>query len=268
MSASAPPTHETLGEHPHATARDAGWRRGVGRRHRRTWTEHHRDKEAVQRQVEFLAALNQTTLDLLGRRNVSELLQALVERVAILLNAPHAKFRCSKATNLPCARFPRAAITSRRSREAGASPHFSWRAMETRLPVVTDRYDEDPDSRSVYRASGVKSAAVFPIVRGTECVGVLGLAREQPGLPFNADDLRAGKLLAQMAALVLDNASIHEEAVRETEARTRALRESEERFRGRLRQKSQRFGTRITKASSAAVVNSTIPASGLTSSAK
>ena len=34
-------------------------------------TEHHRDKEAVQRQMEFLAALNQTTLELLQRRNVT-----------------------------------------------------------------------------------------------------------------------------------------------------------------------------------------------------
>jgi PAS domain S-box-containing protein len=61
---------------------------------------------------------------------------------------------------------------------------------------------------------------------------VLGLAREQPGYPFTSEDLREGMLLAQMAALVLNNAAIHEEAVREAEARTVALRESEERFRG------------------------------------
>jgi len=104
-------------------------------------TEHHRDKEAVQRQVEFLAALNQTTLDLLGRRNVSELLQALVERVAILLNAPHAEISLLEGDELACARFPkkkgRDYLAGDRV-EAG-EPALSWRAMETRLPVVTDR---------------------------------------------------------------------------------------------------------------------------------
>jgi hypothetical protein len=46
-------------------------------------------EESVRRQAEFLAALNQTTLELLGRRNVPELLQALVDRAASLLRSPH-----------------------------------------------------------------------------------------------------------------------------------------------------------------------------------
>src|SRR5688500_16901450 len=47
--------------------------------------------ESVRRQADFLAALNQTTLELLGRRNVSDLLQALVDRAASLLRSPHAQ---------------------------------------------------------------------------------------------------------------------------------------------------------------------------------
>src|SRR5690606_35625287 len=88
-----------------------------------------------------------------------------------------------------------------------------------------------PESRNVYRRRGVHAAAVFPIVRDTERVGVLGMAREEPDLPFTPEDIQEGLLLAQMAALVLHNAAIHEEALREAEARTAALRESEERFR-------------------------------------
>ncbi len=194
-------------------------------------TEHHRDKEAVQRQVEFLAALNQTTLELLGRRKVSEVLQALAERAAILLNAPHTEISLLEDGDLVVRAFSRGREYLAGDRVKRSEPALSWRAIDTRTPVVTDRYGEHPESRVVYRASGVQAAAIFPIVRGADCVGVLGLAREQPGVPFTADDLRAGKLLAQMAALVLDNASIHEEAVREAEARTAALRESEQRFR-------------------------------------
>ena len=195
-------------------------------------TEHHRDKEAVQRQMEFLAALNETTLELMQRRNVTDLLQALVERSALLLNSPHAEISLIDDGALVVRAFSKGREFLAGDRVTRDAPALSWRAIDSRAPVVTERYIDDPDSREVYRESGVQAAAVFPIVRGAECVGVLGFARAQPGLPFSADDIREGKLLAQMAALMLDNASIHEEAVRAAESRTAALRESEERFRG------------------------------------
>ncbi len=195
-------------------------------------TEHHRDKEAVQRQVEFLAALNQTTLELLGRRNITELLQALAERAAILLHAPHVEISLLEGDALVVRAFSKGRDYLLGDRVQRGEPALSWRAVETRSPVVAECYSAHPDSRKVYSVSGVESAAVFPIVRGAECVGVLGLARDQPGQPFTADDQRAGKLLAQMAALVLENASLHEEAVRDAALRTAALRENEERFRG------------------------------------
>jgi two-component system, cell cycle sensor histidine kinase and response regulator CckA len=195
-------------------------------------TERRRAEESVRRQADFLAALNQTTLELLGRRNVTELLQALVARASILLKSPHAEISLLEQGDLVLRAFSRDREYRGGDRLRRGEPAISWRAIETRLPVVVERYSEHPESRDFYRATGVHTASVFPIVRGTECVGVLGVAREQPGFPFTTEDLREGMLLAQMAALVLNNAAIHEEAVREAEARTVALRESEARFRG------------------------------------
>ena len=196
-------------------------------------TERRRAEESVRRQADFLAALNQTTLELLGRRNVNELLQALVARASLLLKSPHAEISLLEKGDLVLRAFSRDRGDYRGGdRIRRGEPAVSWRAVETRLPVVVERYADHPESRDFYHAPGVHTAAVFPIVRSSECVGVLGLAREQPGFPFTSEDLREGMLLAQMAALVLNNAAIHEEAVREAEARTVALRESEERFRG------------------------------------
>jgi PAS domain S-box-containing protein len=195
-------------------------------------TERRRAEESVRRQADFLAALNQTTLELLGRRNVTELLQALVARASLLLKSPHAEISLLEKGDLVLRAFSRDRDYRGGDRVRRGEPAISWRAVETRLPVVVERYADHPENRDFYRATGVHTAAVFPIVRAAECVGVLGIAREQPGFPFTSEDLREGMLLAQMAALVLNNAAIHEEAVREAEARTVALRESEERFRG------------------------------------
>ena len=195
-------------------------------------TEQRLTAGAVRRQVEFLAALNQTTLELVGRRTVAELLHALVSRAAVLLASPHAEIPLLEDDALIVR-----AVSSGRSfllgdRVGRSEPSLSWRAVAARTPVVVDDYAADPDSRAVDRARGLCAAAVSPIVRGDECVGVLGLPRETPGAPLSTEDIREGLLLARMAALVLHNAGLHEEAVRAAELRTTALRKSEQRFRG------------------------------------
>ncbi|WP_414660495.1 PAS domain S-box protein [Horticoccus sp. 23ND18S-11] len=195
-------------------------------------TDRRRADEAVRRQADFLAALNQTTLELLGRRNVGELLQALVARASVLLKSPHAEISLLEQGDLVLRAYSRDRYFPGGDRVRRGEPAISWRAVETRLPVVVDRVSAHPESRDFQRAPGVHTAAVFPIVRAHECVGVLGVAREQPGYPFTSEDLREGMLLAQMAALVLHNAAIHEDAVRESEVRNAALRESEARYRG------------------------------------
>src|SRR4030067_2805419 len=51
-------------------------------------TERKRVKEKLQQQNEYLAALNATTLGLISRLDLNELLEAIVHRAAQLLNTP------------------------------------------------------------------------------------------------------------------------------------------------------------------------------------
>lgn len=194
-------------------------------------TERRSAEDAARRQADFLTALNETTLELLGRRKVSDLLQALAERAATLLRSPHSEISLLEGGDLVVRAFSRGHEYLLGDRLSRSEPALSWRAVDTGRPVVVDCYDTHPESRAIYRTQGIHAAAVLPIMRAGECVGVLGLARDLAGLPFTPADIREGVLLAQMTALVLHNAAIHEEAVRETEARTAAHRESEARFR-------------------------------------
>lgn len=194
-------------------------------------TARHRAEDAVRRQVDFLAALNQTTLELVGRRNVADFLQALVTRAAALLRSPHAEISLLEDGALVVRAYSPGLDYLAGDRVPRSESALSWRAIDSRTPVVVADYTAQPDSRLLYRASGVHAAAVFPIVHGETCVGILGLARHQPDAPFSPEDVQEGLLLARMAALVLDNAGLHEEALRDAELRTAALRESEERFR-------------------------------------
>ncbi len=194
-------------------------------------TARHEAEDAVRRQVEFLAALNQTTLELVGRRNIAELLQALSARAAALLRAPHVEISLLDGEDLVVRAFSSGRDYLLGDRVSRTDRAVSWRAIDSRSPLVIDDYSADPDSRAVYRARGIRALAVFPIVRGERCIGVLGAAREAPHTPFSTEDVQEGLLLARMAALVLHHTGLLEEAIRDAELRTAALRESEERFR-------------------------------------
>ena len=95
-----------------------------------------------------------------------------------------------------------------------------------------DDYSQIQEHRQIYDRPPRRAVAIFSILHGSRCLGVLGLSRTAPEHSFSDEEIQHGVMLAQQAALVLHNAGIYDSSVQEAEARTIALRESEERFRG------------------------------------
>ena len=180
-------------------------------------------EEAVRRRAEFLAALNHTTLEMMGRRNVTELLQALAERAGTLLNSPHVEVALLEGEELVVRAFSRSCDYLVGDCVRRGEAPLDWQAVDSRVPVVVACYSEHPACRPIYRPHQLQAAANIPIIRGAECVGVLGIARTQPGLPYTDEEIQQGVLLARMAALVVHNASTYEEAVRENEEKFRGV---------------------------------------------
>jgi PAS domain S-box-containing protein len=185
---------------------------------------------AAARQAALYAAVNETALDLLARRGTAAVLQGLVDRATTLLDAPLVEVSLLDGEWL----VPRAwagPVPAAGLKPAGREAVLSWRAIDTRQPVVVANYSELPDGMPVYRQAGIHAVAIFPILQDNRAIGMLALCRLEPDHPFNPDDLEKGLLLAQLSALALHNARIYEDAVREADAKTAALRESEEKFR-------------------------------------
>ncbi|MBA4138141.1 MAG: hypothetical protein C0518_12565 [Opitutus sp.] len=183
---------------------------------------------AVAQEVDFYAALNETALDLLNRREKASLLQAVVERTAVLLDAPHVELALLEDDDVLVTRaYAGPAKNILGDRATRDEARFSWEAITARQPRIVEDYSARPDSRALYRELTTQAAAVFPILHGSECLGVLGLLRHRPGHAFNLKDIQKGQLITQLVAIALHNSSIYEDAVRVAEARTAALRESE-----------------------------------------
>ena len=186
----------------------------------------------VLRQKEFLETMQQITLELLERRDLAELLQTIVERAAVILDAPFGELMVKEGELLVVRAFTGNQPYQTGARMGREEAPLSWQAHDTGRPAVVTRYRERPTRRKIFDALRIESVAEFPIMRGAGCLGVLSLARTRAGQDFSAEEIQRGRLFAQMFSLVIHNAGIYADAVHQADARTRALRESEEKFRG------------------------------------
>lgn len=196
---------------------------------------------AASRQIEFLNALNQTTLALLQRRDKAEILEALAGRAAGLLEAVQVEVALVEGDELVTHAYGGTVRTSGGARARREEAVLSWRAIDSREAVFVERYAAQPGGSSIYRQAQFQAVAVFPILHGQRCLGVLGFLRDRPDHGFNEEEIGKGRLLAQLAALVIHNAEIYEDAVRVAAERTAALTEHERVFQNFIEKINQGF---------------------------
>ncbi len=190
-------------------------------------------QDQLQKQNDYLSILHQVTLDLLNRRELDDLLQVVVERSAVLLDAPFSELMLVEDGVLVVKAFTANQPGLKGDRVSREEARLSWLAYDTQEPVILDDYSIWEHRREVY-PSNLYAVADFPVIAGDRCLGVLSLGRSQPGYRFTAQQTETGILFARLVALVLDNVSLYDSAMREIAERKRAeslLQESEARFR-------------------------------------
>lgn len=173
-------------------------------------------------QKEFLTLLHQTTLELLDRRTLADLLQAVVDRAAIVLDAPYGELLLREGDELAVQAFTANQAFLAGDRVSRSQARLSWQAYDTHQPAVLEDYSAWASHRSIYDAIGLRAVADFPILIGSECLGVLAMGRTRPGQHFTADDVRKGMAFSHLAALVLDNANLYATALHEIAERKQA----------------------------------------------
>jgi diguanylate cyclase (GGDEF)-like protein len=91
---------------------------------------------------------------------------------------------------------------------------LSWQAVDTRKHVELDDYSSWSPRGTAYKKQNLHAVVAYPILNDDKCLGVLGLGRDKPGYGFTPDQIRFGSLLANLTALILNNAQLRE-ALRE-----------------------------------------------------
>ena len=172
-------------------------------------------QEQLQKQNDYLSILHQVTLDLLNRRDLSDLLNTIVNHSAILLDAPFSELMLEENGFLVVEAFTDNQPGLRGDRVTREQAKLSWQAFDTHQPVVLEDYSVWADKREIYDPHSLHATAEFPVMVGERCLGILALGRSQPDYRFTAEQIETGILFARLVALVLDNADLYESAVRE-----------------------------------------------------
>ncbi len=170
--------------------------------------ERERAEEKLRQQNDYLSILHQITLDLLNRRDMDELLQMIVDRAVILLDAPFGELMLEKDGELIVKTFTRNQEFLKGDRVGRAEAKLSWQAFDTKLPVVLEDYSTYPYRRDLYVDAGLRATTEFPVLVRCECIGVVSMGRSQPGYVFSEMQVEYGVLFAQLVALVLDSAQL------------------------------------------------------------
>jgi len=191
-------------------------------------------QDQLQKQNDYLSILHQVTLDLLNRRELGDLLQVVVDRSAVLLDAPFSELMIERDGSLVVEAFTANQIGLKDERVSRAEASLSWQAFDTHEPAVLVDYSTWEHRREMYAPMSLHAVADFPVMAGERCLGVLALGRSQPDHPFTPEQIETGILFARLVALVLDNANLYDAAMREIAERKHTealLQESEARFR-------------------------------------
>lgn len=191
----------------------------------------------LSRQKEELAALHETTLDLIRRLEETSLLEAILVRAAALMRAEHGFLYVvdDRAQQLIArAGIGRFADLIGRRLEKGEA--MAGRAWQTGEAVAVDDYHTWPGRLPGFEF--MRATVVLPLRAGPDIVGVIGLAHAEEGPRFGPEEVDLLGRFGRLASLALDNARLYSAA--QQELRDRRLAEKElERYAEDLRQANE-----------------------------
>lgn len=196
-------------------------------------TERKQMDQALRYRTNVLEALNQVTLDLINRHEMEDILQTLLMKISALLDASDISFDLVENGDT----LVTYAVTSEQPLKKGDTMRrgeggwLSWQAIDSGEPAVLDDYVTWANRRALYEGYPIHAIMIVPIHQRNCVIGAINISRCEANKPFNETDIYVAKQLAQMAALVLDNAQLYSQLqseLIESVRREGALHEAQE----------------------------------------
>lgn len=171
----------------------------------RKWAE-----ERLQQQNAYLGALHDTTLGLISRLDLNELLEALIARAGQLLGTSHGFIFLvdpdGEELEQKVGTGVFSAVIGFRLKPGEGVSGKIWQTGE---PLVVEDYDSYPDRAADFEYNLIGSVLGVPLKSGDRVVGTIGMAHDAAaGRRFSPEEIELLNRFAELAAIALDNAQL------------------------------------------------------------
>ena len=183
--------------------------------------ERRRAEEAVRQQNTYLTALHDTTLGLMRRLDLRELLQNIITRAGELVGTEHGYVHLIEPSGAELRMHVGIGIyqdfVGTRVKLGQGLAGTVWRNQE---PIVVDDYRYWSGRLPMVDRDVLRAVVGVPLKSHEQTVGVLGLASLDEGRTFSAAQVEALNRFAELATVALDNAQLYnasQEALQQTQ---------------------------------------------------
>ena len=174
-------------------------------------TERKKVEEALQRQNEYLATLHATTLGLISRLDLNDLLQTIVTRAGQLLGTPHGfVFLLEPGEEEIEQKVGVGVFTRTIGLRLKPGEGASGQVWQSGQPVIATDYGTWEHRALNYTHLQVITVAAVPLTSGDHVVGTIGLAHTaESDRRFGEAEMELLGRFAELASLALDNARLY-----------------------------------------------------------
>jgi class 3 adenylate cyclase/HAMP domain-containing protein len=169
----------------------------------------------LRRQADYLEALTETTLGIISRLDLDELLQAVVGRAGELLDAPHGYIYLADETETIIRRRIGVGVYEKSvGYQLRPGQGVAGRVWETGAPIVANDYANWSGRVPNPNHDGFIRAVIgVPLKSGDRVVGVLGMAYDTgSGRSFGDEEVTLLGRFAELVSISLDNARLYSAA--------------------------------------------------------
>ncbi len=173
------------------------------------------------RQNQYLAALHDTTVGLISRLAVNELLETVLIRAGQLLNAPHGFIFLTEpgVLELVC-KVGVGAMSQLTGSRRKPGQGMVGKVWQTGEPLVIEDYDSWSGRLDDFHHFPLGAIMAVPLKSEGQTLGVIGLAHDPgPDWTFSKEEVEVLRRFAQLASVALDNARLYS-AAQESQRRT------------------------------------------------
>ncbi len=182
-------------------------------------------------QAQYLSALHETSLAIINRLELASLLESILNRGEIIARTQHGYIDLYIAEQQALVQLVGHGVFERYNGEINPPGRgLSYYIGQTHQSMVINDYNQWEHASPQYINQGFKAVAGIPLMAKDRFVGVMGVAKTEPGETFSPQEVLRLNQFGELASLALYNADLYESAQKELQTRIeteKALRQSE-----------------------------------------